>query len=98
MEAAKQGQSFTGVYKGVIINFIKFTGKHLFCLFLVTLQAYSTTSLKRTRSQEFSCELYEIFLKSFPANVHLFKVNNRNNRKRCKICSKLTIKIPERRH
>ena len=29
-----------------------------------------------------------------PANIYLFKVNNR---KRCKICSKLTIKTPERR-
>ena len=27
----------------------------------------------------------------------LLKVNNRNSRKRCEICSKLTIKIPERR-
>ena len=26
------------------------------------------------------------------------KVNNRNTRKRCEICSKLTIKTPERRH
>ena len=29
-----------------------------------------------------------------PANIYLFKVNNR--RKRCEICSKLTIKTPER--
>ena len=28
----------------------------------------------------------------FPANICLFKVNNRNTRKRCEICSKLTIK------
>ena len=35
---------------------------------------------------------------SFPANIYLFKVNNRNTRKRCEICSKLTIKTPERRH
>ena len=28
----------------------------------------------------------------------MFKVNNRNTRKRCKICSKLTIKTPERHH
>ena len=34
----------------------------------------------------------------FPANIYLFKVNNRNTRKRCEICSKLTIKTPERRH
>ena len=29
-----------------------------------------------------------------PANVYLFKVNN-STRKRCEICSKLTIKTPE---
>ena len=32
-----------------------------------------------------------------PAAINLFKANNRNGRKRCKICSKLTI-TPERRH
>ena len=34
----------------------------------------------------------------YTASIYLFKVNNRNTRKRCKICSKLTIKTPERRH
>ena len=29
--------------------------------------------------------------------IYLLKVNNRNTRTRCEICSKLTIKIPERR-
>ena len=28
----------------------------------------------------------------------MFKVNNRNTRTRCEICSKFTIKTPERRH
>ena len=32
-----------------------------------------------------------------PAIINLFKVNNRNTRKRCEICSKVTIKAPERR-
>ena len=31
------------------------------------------------------------------ANIYLLKCNNRNTRKRCEICSKLTIKTPERR-
>ena len=31
---------------------------------------------------------------AFPANIYLSKVNNKNTRKRCEICSKLTIKIP----
>ena len=29
---------------------------------------------------------------NFPANIYFFKVNNRNRRKRCEICSKLTLK------
>ena len=33
-----------------------------------------------------------------PAGIYLLKVNNRNTRTRCVICSKLTIKTPERRH
>ena len=31
-----------------------------------------------------------------PANNYMFKVNNRNTRARFEICSKLTIKIPDR--
>ena len=34
---------------------------------------------------------------SSPSNIYLFKFNNRNTRKRCEICSKLTIKTLERR-
>ena len=30
-----------------------------------------------------------------PANIYLFKVNNRNTRKRCEMSSKLTTKTPE---
>ena len=33
----------------------------------------------------------------FPAEIYLLKVNNRNSRARCEICSKLTMKIPQRR-
>ena len=32
-----------------------------------------------------------------PVDIYLFKVNNRNTRTRCEICSKLTIKIQEQR-
>ena len=32
-----------------------------------------------------------------PAGIDLLKVNNKNSGTRCKICSKLTIKTPERR-
>ena len=32
-----------------------------------------------------------------PATIYLFKVNDRNTRKSCEVCLKLTIKTPERR-
>ena len=34
----------------------------------------------------------------YSVGIYLLKVNNRNNRTRCEICSKLPIKKPERRH
>ena len=34
----------------------------------------------------------------YPVGIYLVKVNYRNTRTRCEICSKLTIKTPERRH
>ena len=36
-------------------------------------------------------ELFNNILMNNPANVYLFKVSNRSTRKRCDICSKLTI-------
>ena len=38
------------------------------------------------------------FVLFFPTGIYLLKVNNRNTRTRCEICSKLTIKIPEWSH
>ena len=49
----------------------------------------------RTLSMKFNSARKLIILNTPPANIYLFKFNNRN-RKRCEICSKLTIKTPER--
>ena len=35
---------------------------------------------------------------SISADIYLFKITNQNSRKRCEICSKLTIKAPEQLH
>ena len=35
-------------------------------------------------------------MNTIPAGIYLLKVNNRSTRARCEICSKLTIKTPER--
>ena len=37
-------------------------------------------------------------ISSYPVDIYLLNVNNRNTRTRCEICSKLTRKTPERRH
>ena len=34
---------------------------------------------------------------AYPVNIYLFKVDNRNNRKSCKTCSKSTLKSPRQR-
>ena len=39
--------------------------------------------------------IFPIFPLYIPGNIYLFKVNNRNTRKSCEICSKLTIQTPE---
>ena len=60
-----------------------------------------TCSLKSDQSTTFACEFSKLFQvalsKLFPVNIYLFSVNNTNSRKMCEICSKLTIKTPERR-
>ena len=33
----------------------------------------------------------------YPVIIYLFRFSNKNTRKKCKRCSKLTIKTPERR-
>ena len=42
--------------------------------------------------QDFSkwCSLFH----SYPVGNYMFKVSNRNTRRRCEICSELTIKTP----
>ena len=37
----------------------------------------------------------EFFLKGYPENINLFKLINRNTRKRCEVFSKLAIKVLE---
>ena len=39
-----------------------------------------------------------ILRRYFPSDISQLKVNNRNTTTRCKICSQLTLKIPERRY
>ena len=60
--------------------------------YLLIVRAAFFTSLRNVAK-----DVMKVF-RANPTNIYLFKVNNRNTRKRCEICSKLTIKTPERRH
>ena len=44
-----------------------------------------------------SCDKIKDKQTRIPAGIYLLKVDDRNGRARCEICSKLTIKAPERR-
>ena len=59
------------------------------------------------KNETLSVSLYTVFTGVFtgdvlnlqrchPDNIYLFKFNQRNTRKRCELCSKLTIKTPDR--
>ena len=45
---------------------------------------------------KFNTFFWNIFDGSLAANIYLFKVNNRNPRKSCEMCSNLTVKTPKR--
>ena len=65
----------------IYTNFVRF------CKLGSTFQHYPEASKSRLNVKE----------NAVPAGNCMFKVNNRNTRTRCEICSKLTIKTPERR-
>ena len=60
-------------------------------------------TLQLSKFSKFKCndlnvnDLQKMILILTKSNIYLFKVNNGNTRKRFEICSKLTIKTPERR-
>ena len=62
-------------------------------------QAFWIHCLILVQKWTFSWDYTTAFLKNrISAGNYMFKVNNKNSRTRCKICSKLTIKTPEQRH
>ena len=51
-----------------------------------------------TKSEAFQLNGFIESFSTFPSNIYLLKVNNRDTRKTCKICSNLMIRPPERRN
>ena len=69
---------------------------------LVTFSDISMVKLENNTTVQLKPKIYRRYVNMFSrrkvntAGNCMFKVNNRNTRTRCEICSKLTIKTPER--
>ena len=71
--------------------------KAIFYLFYIC-KTFCSTLIFKLLFKLFSSMIQPLkYSNIYPAGNCMFKVNNRNTRKRCQICSKLTIKTPERR-
>ena len=66
-------------------------------IFLKCIFWYKELCSQRICCNKMSIRKYWLVTRFYPAGNYMFKVNSRNTRTRCEICSKLTIKIPERR-
>ena len=83
--------------------------QHFLCYFIKTKLQMGTLTLSNTmlptlarlfnnvKKNLFTC-CFSVLFKVNPVGIYLFKVNNRNTRTRCEICSRLTIKTSERCH
>ena len=66
--------------------------------FKIHLTLHTKLGIADERNGSYSRNILDVVIsqgvnkENFPANIYLFNVNNRNTRKRCKICSKFTIK------
>ena len=60
------------------------------------LKNWLGTQLKQTLNYRQLPYLIDAYLTYIPANIYLFKVNDKNTRKICEIYSELTMKTRER--
>ena len=85
---------------------IKFTGKSFLRITTSTKDQSDSFSEYSILHQSVTLSAIHVYnnpkftfkvIRGFPAGIYLLKVNKRNTRTRCKICSELTIKTSERR-
>ena len=97
----KSVQQYRSIKKKVVDVVYSYTISKILCCVRISIRIiikkskyfidYSQASRWRGKSRCY------FFYEAFPAGIYLFKVNNRNTRTRCQICSKLTIKTTKRR-
>ena len=83
--------SYTEKFKGFIKKGYKII-LQLFKTQRIFTHYYPSNHKKLWQNSNFGFQVYPEPLKSYPTNIYLFKVNNRNTKKSCEICSKLIIK------
>ena len=62
--------------------------------FYLEFQKSAVSPLKKQTHQHPPHKKTDFTAPPYPAGNYMFKINNRNTRTRCEICSKLTIKTP----
>ena len=69
---------------------------------IITCHCYRKSNVLTVIDFDISPQVMKLFKKwfkvFFPAVNYMFKVNNRNTRTWCEICSEFKIKTPERRN
>ena len=68
----------------------------LFFVNLVATAKNDSVLNKKLLQRVSKCIKYQHLARRFPAGIYQLRVNNRNTRTRCEICSNLSIKTPER--
>ena len=83
------------VKKGVLKNFVNFTGKHLcWSLFLIKLQAFRPAILlKKTPTQVFCCEIAKILRTPILKNICERLLRKRSYKVCVRVCEKGVIKF-----
>ena len=78
----------------LLLQFLYFIVQY-FTIFFRIIHKETYRRLKQLKKLKIRRVLTICHTHVLPSNMYLFKVNDRNARKRCEICSKLTRKIPE---
>ena len=68
-----------------------------FIIIIIFFQFKQSSKCKGSFYGQFFLRTFSMNFSDNPASIYLLKVNHRNDRTKCKACSKLTIKTPELR-
>ena len=79
-----------------IVLYLRYLRKSCICLCLPYYSPLMPRSCVISKVSKCAIHILGTSISKLPAGNYMFKVNYKKTRKRCEICSKLTIKTPER--